>query len=295
MKLYLYKIKNSYLLKDGDGGDYLIDGKLVKNFYEGWLSGKPKSIKRIVKKKRTVNYGGLSPEEYKRRVEELLSKAIGFDEYDEPIWGNLDDEYAYKKFVYDHPPKEEEYVDYEDCEIVEYDITGRTDIKWIQPFRYLGKEPVNDEGKVLYRYKANPYEMAQEIAKKLGFKEVEDGDVENTVGRKWSVPKSGRDTLRFLQINGKYADYESLPCFCSVVGTWEECYKKYVEHYTAIEKLFKQVEKEIEAVGKPVDKATVIDFLQILKKFLQDMKVKANSKVYPYTLIKRIDDFIEKL
>ena len=48
-------------------------------------------------------------------------------------------------------------------------------------------------------------------------------------------------------------------------------------------------------VGKPVDKATVIDFLQILKKFLQDMKVKANSKVYPYTLIKKIDDFIERL
>jgi len=295
MKLYLYRINDSYLLAEGYGKDYLIDGKLVKNFDKGWLPEKPKEIKLLEERERVVRYGDLSPEEFERERKKLLKGNI-FSE-GEFIFENLEDEYKYRKFLQEHPPIKEQYTEYIDCEIVEYDITGRTDIEYIKPFRLIGKKPVSKEGKVLYQYTPEPYKMAQEIGKKLGFEEVTEEIYDlrrRTKGKKWAVPSHSRDNLRFLMINGNYTEYETLK-FHGVIGSWEECYKQYEKDYKSIEKLFLRALKEIESKNQPIDKAAVLRFLEEIKRGIRRIKARAQSGINPLAIVSQIDEFIEKI
>jgi len=291
MKLILYKINGSYLLKGGSGQDFLIDGREVKSFTEGWLEEKPKEVKVKREKRRAVAYGDLTPEEFNKKKENLLKKAVSYDEYNELLWATLEDEY--KKFIQEHPAKIEKYIDYEECEIIEYDITGRTDIKWIKPFRFIGENPVNNRNEVLYLYNPYYYEMAQEIAKKYGFEEVKDSSFtrEDTLGKKWSVPDHSRGDLRFLKINGHYPFKKGLTSI-RIKGTFDECYKQFQEDYRKIEKVFRDALTELEAKGKSFDKAKVIVFLRDVKRRIKDLDIKRKDYVAKKVLLEKIEEFI---
>lgn len=66
-------------------------------------------VRRYVDRQTPLLYGDLLPDEYNKKREELESKGWYDDDEDhEWMFDNLDDEYAYKKFIRDHPVSYEE-------------------------------------------------------------------------------------------------------------------------------------------------------------------------------------------
>ena len=164
---------------DGMSYDYRINGKEYKDVKKVWFDEEPKIIEKIRDDTKIVAYGDLTPEEYETRLEELLKEL----KFTEDEWGNktfdeLEDEYKYKKFVKEHHPKYESYRVYVSLEIIIYDITGRTDISYIVPNRYIGKEEIDiNKKEILYNYFPDPPKMFQEIAEKYGFTKSDSNEI----------------------------------------------------------------------------------------------------------------------
>jgi hypothetical protein len=290
MKVYLKKINKEYLVETENHYKVTIeiDGKRFLDFKEGWISQKPKTIQIIKKETRVIFYGELTPEDYQVEIDKLIPSK---DNYDYPVFDNLDQEYAYKKFQENHKAIYEDYEEKIAPEIIEWDITGRTDNEFIIPFRFIGKAEVKDN-ETLYEYTPNPYKMAQEIAKKLKLKEIEDG---KTNGMEWCVPDHSRDSLRFTNIAGNYANYESLPGFHKTTGTWNECEEVYNKHYNAIKSMFEKEIKRLNSVGKKYDKAKIMGELELLKNMISKINVKTKSDIKPFEVVSKINKIIENL
>lgn len=297
MKLTLKQVNDRYLLETGSysGVTLEIDGKRVKDVKNGWLDKKPASIKTIEMKSRVTGYGGLTPDEYKRQREALINET---DDDGDPLFSSLEAEYAYKKFIQDHPANYEQYEDIQDAEIIEYNITGRMDNPFVVPFRYIGGKEVNEAGAPLYQYQPQPYLMAQDIAKELGLEEVPDVRFgsPDTKGMKWSVSDHSKNDLEYTKINGNYADYKRLPKFYGInSGTWEECENRYNEHYSAIRAMFEYELKKLRAEGKQFDKAKIIEELETISRLVGGIDAKRGSSTQPHSVRNRIREFIEKL
>ena len=291
MKVYLKKINNEYLVEveHYSGITTEIDGKRFLDFKKGWIPQKPQIIQIIENKTRTTSYGELKPEDYKIEIEKLIPKK---DEDGYPVFDNLDQEYAYKKFNESHKAIYENYEEKTIPEIIEWEIKGRTDNEFIIPFRFIGKIEVKDN-ETLYEYKPSPYKMAQAIAKELKLKEVYG---ENTSGMEWVTPDHSKKDLRFTKIAGKYADFDSLPRFYSVTcGTWNECEKAYKLHYNAIKNMFQKEIKRLNLEGKKYDKAKILEELNLLIGVVRRMDVKVKSDTKPYEVIRKINKLIEDL
>lgn len=300
-RIILKKINDSYLLEFPFKADIEIDGKRILDFKEGWLSEKPKTIKLLKTEKKPIKYGKYSPDEFSKKLDSLVSS---YDYYGKPIFETLEDEYKYKKLKQENPPEYVEETIKEDLEIVEYDITGRTDNPFIKPFRFVGKEPIK-EGKILYKYEPNPYEMAQSIAKQLGFSEVKGiMSVMFTKGKKWSVSESHHDTLEFLNINGEYVPKAELPTFYPIyAGTYEECLREYNNQMAKLRKIFEDRKNKIELKGKSFDAYEVVDRLEkirdrmkiikTLRKYTMDygaLKTEVDNLIYEIKMSKEIKE-----
>jgi len=292
MKVYLKKINDKYMVETDyySGVIMEINGKRFSDFKSGWIPQKPKTIKIIEKKTRVISYGNLKPEDYEREIEKL---GVIKDEEGYPIFENLEQEYAYKKFCVNHEKVYEEYEEKITPEIMEWEITGRIDNEFITPFRFLGKKDVKDN-ETLYEYKPDPYKMAQTIANKLNLEEVSEnvwGD--NTQGMKWSIPDHSKKDLQFTKIAGEYADYHSLPKFRGIsYGTWEECEKVYNRDYKAIKNMFEWGVAKFKAKGKNFDKAKMIKELESLKSMVNRINPKVKSELKPYFVVNEINKLI---
>lgn len=295
MKATLKRVNGSYLLEADSYSPVTveIDGKRVKDFKTGWIPSKPQSVKLVENKRRVLKYGDLSVDEYKAKLEELTK---GQDE--DGYFSNIDDEYAYKKFVQDNPAEYEDYEDIQELELVEYDITGKTDNPFIIPYRFIGKE-VSKDGAVLYQYNAQPYKLAQQITTELGLEEVPDkstwGNNDNTKGKKWLCPSHSRDNLRFTKVNGHYAGYDGLRFYGISAGTYEECLTKYEEHYRVIKDMFLNELRKLNAEGAGYDKAQVITKLEGFMNLVREIDAKRGSKIQPGVVVRRIKEFINEL
>jgi len=291
VKIYLKKINNEYLIET----DYYssitieIDGKRFLEFNRGWTQQKPKTIKIIEKKTRVIYYGELTPEEYKIEIDKLIPK---IDEDGYPVFENLEQEYKYKKFLECHKAVYENFEEKIDPEIIELDITGRTDNEFIIPFRFLGKKEIKDN-EILYKYEPYPYKIAQKIASDFGFIEIA-GD--NTIGMQWSTPEHSRKDLQYTKIAGRYAGYDSLPKFYGIsCGTWKECEETFNKHYNAIKDMFQKEIDRLNMVGKEYDKAKVLDELNLLKNMISKIDAKSKSTIKPWVIVTKINEFIKNL
>jgi hypothetical protein len=169
-KINLYQVYDSYYLKFEYPTTIKVDDKIYKDVTEVYLLHKPQEIKILKTISKVASYGNLTPEQYEEEINKLIKLR---DEDGDPIFDNLDDEYKYKKFIQEHPPKYVKETIEIDTEIIEHNITGKTDIPYIKPLRVL-KDKIPEDDLILYRYTPNPYQMAKEIAKELGLEEVND-------------------------------------------------------------------------------------------------------------------------
>lgn len=295
MKAVLKKVNGSYLLEVNSYSPVTIevDGKRVKDFKAGWLPIKPQSVKLVENRRRVVRYGALSVDGYEARLKELTKSR---DE--EGYFSNIDEEYTFKKFVQDNPAEYEDYEDIQEFELVEYDVTGKTDNPFIIPYRFIGKEG-GEDGAVLYQYNAQPYKLAQQIATELGLEEVPNetswGNSDNTKGKKWSCPSHSRDNLQFTKVNGHYAGYDGLRFYGISAGSYEECLKRYNEHYRVIKEMFQNEIRKFDAEGKGYDKAQVLIKLEQFMNLVDQIDAKRGSKIQPNTVARRIKEFINDL
>jgi hypothetical protein len=296
MKATLKKVNDSYLLElDHYPRTVEVDGKRIKEFKNGWMDHKPKVVSLVETKSRIVSYGLLSVDEYKNRLEELVKEK---DDDGYPVFANLDDEYAYKKFLELYPAQYEQYEDVQELEVIEYDITGKTDNRFIIPFRFIGGE-VNKDATILYQYNAQPYKLAQLIASELGLEEVADDTVwsgkSNTKGMKWSCPSHSRSGLEYTKVNGNYAGYEGLKFYSISCGSYDECLKRYEEHYGVIRTMFEREIKKLKAEGLNYDKAKVLKELESIIALVRKIDAKRNSEIQPHVVSTRLQKFIDKL
>lgn len=292
MKIYLKKINNEYLIEIEHyaGVTIEVDGKRFLGFKKGWIPQKPNLIQIVENKTRVISYGELKPEDHEVEIEKLIQKK---DEDGYPIFENLDQEYAYKKFNENHIAVYEKYEEKTTPEIIEWEITGRMDNEFIIPFRFIGKVEANADNEPLYEYKPNPYKLAQAIAKELKLEEVYG---EDTSGMKWCVPDHSKKDLQFTKIAGKYADYDSLPRFYNIsCGTWNECEKAYNLHYNAIKNMFQKEIKRLNLEGKKYDKAKILERLNFLIGMIRKIDAKIKSDVKPHNVIIEINKLIDDL
>jgi len=293
----VWKLGDVYVIHPLRRGDYLIDGKLVEGLTLAQSPHRPKEIKRLIRNRVIKSYGNLSPDEYRIQLEHLKKEyGIFVDEDGDCIFPNLDAEYTYRKFQEQHPPVFEDVVEYVSCEIRECNIEGKTDNPFIKPLRLVSEDykRIVREGKLVYVYTPNFYKMGQLVASNLGLKEVFDNR-EKMEPDEWDVPEySRRDgSLKFLRIGGKFADYASLPPATGVIGTWEECYQRFKEHWQAIERVFKI---GIAKVSKnPIDIGAEITFLETILSSLNDIQVKKNSLFQFRSIKKKLREHIERL
>jgi len=295
------KIIDKYLIESGlYNTDLEVDGYLIEGIERNesfWTNEEPKEIIKLEKTTRVISYGELTPEEYP----EQLEKAKGNYSYDwnsDIKFDSLDDEFVYKKFLEEHKPVIEQYTKRTPIDFTVVEITGRTDNKFITPYRFLRKEnhQVNDS---LYEYIPEPMEMAREIANEYGFVEVEDG--KETKGLYWSVPNHSKDTLRFLKINGLYShsklpQWRNEPKFAGIsAGTWEECEKAYKVHVRLIDCVFKEAKTIYLAQGVGIDLAKVTEKLQYFTNLVGRIDAKSRSEVNPRTVQNLILEFKQEL
>ena len=168
-------------------------------------------------------------------------------------------------------------------------LTFRVDNPYITPFRYLGKSDCVKDGVVLYRYVPNAYKMAKDIADELGLIEIENfknkGEFEKLY---WSVPSHLKEDLRFIKINGEYLNYERLPKFTRIDGSWDECFNKYKEHYNAIREMFLLgIAKFDKKLNSKINLCEFIDNLQELRRIVMNMsaKIYKSSKYSPEDIL----------
>lgn len=130
---YSYVTPSAVILEDGSELD------LASNAYPFSVTKKPVNLIRRSTQNVTVGYGDLSPEEYNEKRKELAAKGrYEEDEYDNDglVFDDLDDEYAYRKFVNDHPLRSEK----RDVETeIEFEIfeMGTSSEKYIEPISNL--------------------------------------------------------------------------------------------------------------------------------------------------------------
>lgn len=307
MEIIIKKVVDKYLItlpNHYTSRVFIVDDQTITKQTSGeekiWSDIKPSKIQVSEEKKKVTSYGNLSVDAYEAKKLELRKGVYVDDGYD--IFPTLESEFEYKKFIQEHQPNYVSYTDIIDCKLLFIDITGRVDNPYIVPFRYLGGKDVNDS---LYRYTPQPYKLAQEIATKYGFTEVEDKTFnnDNTKDMKWSVPYHSRESLRFIKINGSYEDsainlpkHGSEPKFYGVTaGTWEECEKAYNSHYEALDYLFRQAKAKYKAIGQDIDRAKVIKELESIGSLINRIDAKAKSEITPRNVINRINAFKAEL
>lgn len=285
LKVTVRKIKDSYKVSVDSYSQIsiVIDGKRFDDFKEGWMPSMPTEILSVSTKYEIESFSdengnSQTPAAYDIGIKKLTANATRGGAYEYWEFPSLEAEYEYKKYVKQWTPMQVLKEIFDPCKIVFHDITGNIDNEYIVPFRFIGKEPVKDD-KILHLYTANPYRIACQIATELGFQEVEDDTwgKDGTAGMKWCVPDHSKDTLRFLKINKKYANYDSLPRFSNLEGTYEECLQRYERDRVEIGKLFQHALNLMHAVGKTIDKAQVAEKLKGFSSSLQQVEARKSD------------------
>lgn len=283
------------LVPEYRGRELKIDGKRFKNFEEGWLPKKPEKIFEVANRSRVIAYGTLSPEKYaaqKAKLEEQRTSAPGSDY---TTWKSIEDEFAWRKFLDQHPARTEQYEEFLPVEIVEYDITGNTSNPYIIPMRFCGSENDIKDEKILYRYMPNPYEFAKLVGIEFNLEEVEDKTfLENTKGRKWSLSKSDTQ-FKYLKINGNYCSGDGFYLRQVSAGTWNECTAAHEENMNRIRGFFEKAVNLLNAEGKKYDKKLVIDRLETIRRRVLKIDSKARSEERPSQIANFILQIIKEL
>jgi hypothetical protein len=112
------------------------------------------------------------------------------------------------------------------------------------------------------------------------------------------VPDHSKDTLRFLKVGSAYASgYDNLPRFLGItVGSYEECYKRYKQHYDAIKEVFVNAKNKILSKNKLLSNAyAVIKELEDIGHSVSMMKVKTSSPVSVEKIVNRLNVLIKKI
>jgi hypothetical protein len=235
MGTYIFTLKNygNYVINDritidkGDGYPveyelHILPIKVVKKVTISSIThydGPKGSIKMIM--------------EYKKESEELKNK--GYEGEEDWEFDNLDDEYAYKKFIKTWEPHYQHKEVFED---VPFNVSGviYSEYKEIVPLAQLGGEIDNP----ICNMSISPQDALKEICKELEVEFYSDDEKISTKGH--YIQNASHSGIKYAKMNGNYIftkeNYEKV---CSFRGTYEECVTKLKEYKDGIKKIIKDI------------------------------------------------------
>jgi hypothetical protein len=240
---FLKTRKGTYIFNIKEFGTFVINDKItITNESYGTHEYELHALPiKVTKKKATstithyVNSDRIiiSVNDYNKKLKELMAK--GYEGNDDYEFDNLDDEYAYKKFV---KTWEVQYEHKEIDEIVPFNVNGLiySEYKEIIPLYQLGGEIDNPICNMLI----SPQEALKEICKELEIEFYKDEEKISTKGH--YIQNASHSGIKYAKMNGNYIfTKESYEKACSFRGTYEECVAKLKEYKGDIKKIIKNI------------------------------------------------------
>lgn len=244
---YAFKVKTEYREK-AFFNDKEITGNTVLVTKE-----KPYEIK-VLKTTDAVDYyeselGTLSKEQYDSKIQELTIN--GEKNYSGWYFNNLDEEYAYKKFVstYNTVYKQEFTWTNYDIEIVEKPVSEYSEI-----ILFTSLDDIKIASDTQAIYKPNEVKWFREFCIKKGLKEVERSE-KNT--QTFSIPT--HSGIRYAQIAGVYVCNDRESVFTGSQSNYNTCVELLKEHKERVEQIVNL--GFLRAFPEPLNSVSTADFL----------------------------------
>lgn len=285
MQATVKKINDLYFLEiQTQSNDVVvINWKEYRNFTNWQIGEEPKDIHILRKISVIDKYWELTPEQFSNKRAILYKE----DFYD------LDEEYAFKKFLEENKPVYKEEIKKIDFEIVIIEYSGRVDNPMIIPYRLLWEK----KEWLLYKYVCRPDLIAKQVWSEFWLTQVEHDTKESEWNKTWSVPSHSIKDLQFTKVMWMYTQYEKLPKFYWIdTGTYEECSKRYNEHYEAIKEMFNYNIQKHQALWKEIDKQYILIKLEHIENAVKWIENKRNdtSKSHSLQIIRELQKLLTK-
>ena len=286
------------------GGKYLVGDRVIK--IDNWREQQKVQIqegdevREITETKVIVKYvkgeEEMTIDEYKNIENEILQHRH-WNEYDEPEWDNLEDEFEYKKLITYWNPIYRTVQEFSDPLKVEEvtELKYNTDNKFIKNI-FLNGENTKDISLYTYNLPEARKYIVSEIFKNLGFKYEDNISYMRTEGKKiWS--NSTHSVIRYVVAFGRYIFDDSWGDKYTPRGTLEDMQKKYKDDYNEIKKIimshynktFGKIDKdEFDFVG-------LIDNLNSLRSTVRSIDSKVKTQGYQTKAVNKLDRMIEEI
>ena len=229
-KIIILKDKSKYLIpsnsivKNNTSNTLVVNDIIVPYIHGSIQIPKPKSIAVKTSKKTTTGFkqeGGdvITLSQYDDQLTLLRMKGYENEYDDDWCFENLEDEFAYKKFLRDWKPVIEikvtsiEYTEFKFVEVLLSEYRSITPINTIV-------DKVEDQ---LFIYKPNRIEIVREASKITQYQLIDDNL--NISGKEKTISLSNHSKFEYTKINGSYiqGEHKTMIPLHPYRGTYEEC------------------------------------------------------------------------
>jgi hypothetical protein len=284
----IYFIEEQYL---NYSGDYRIDGIEIKDIHTALpLQFDHIPVIEKINKKQLVDY--VENKETGEKIDNESFEKQSKDLYlanEDDVWANIDEEFAFRKFVNQWERVYKAVVEYNPVEITVLYENVKSDFPDIVAI-YTLEENVKSE---LFEWRPDFQEYVTEIAKKYKFDNVGiDISYGNTKGRKYSF--SRKNSIEYMTCNGSYASLLYEDRFFKIKirrGTYSELIEYRANAISKIDSYFereyqKTNESKVNNIGALISK------LESISNSIKNIDPKSKTRIYKNRAITTINDLI---
>lgn len=277
----------------------LEDGTEINIYESGFpfsINKKPVELFSKSTQRNIVGYGDLSVEEYQRRLEELESKGTVIDEDDDEIeFDDLDHEYAYKRFLKDHPQRVEHVETTTPVDFVIFS-TGTEEEEYIRPISNMRVDSAeNVDVSQLQYYLSIPHSVIRErfknhfLAHEYNFSEY--SNKVSDLGR-----YQNHDALINYSISRQASPrVEGSKIFaCNRVGTLEQLVERRDQTFKEIDDLAESIKSKFSPASE-IMIAEMISMLESIQSRARTVTPMQKSRAEKDALVRLIATTLDKL
>lgn len=295
---FLRTRKGTFIFPMRERGTYVINNDLIfqtDSAKEFELHVTPATLVKVYNKTVTDYYinadgGKILPETYERNKEKLVKNAH-YHNYDYEF-GNLDEEYDYKKFIQTWKRVDKEVEIRED---IPFAIGGviYSEYREITPLTQLGGE-IDDP---ICTMVVGPITTLKEICAELGVEFYTDDDKVNTMGH--YIQNASHSGIHYAKFNNQYIFSKIDHAYKEVNryrGTYEECVRELKFYKDGIRKIVKDAIYVEENKRITVsDRKVILADLATLSSILDKVEPMRKSHIAYYSAKNKLRDIIKLL